>query len=1469
MPSTLAGAGNWSASAAFASNGNGASAAFGFGGAGDGSVTSKKERRKKRNEPKVGGNSGNSGNGDNEEDNRRRKGDKHGLQGPNSMKRRADGHGSIQNSDPAQSNDAYEVDDLPDSLVFGGSYNLSSSTTASFHDQSRASDEYAEKIHNQLSADGIHPPAWPPNPGAPSSKQAMARFRETYEAYRSKARASLTRAGLIDDPNKRKRLSEAIPFKGICDEKCPQYEMIQRITEADVPSAERDKNGEDARLEYMVKKLARSAAGQEAPLPMDVRSTRALGVSLNYLFRHVLRDESNLRKVHGFVWDRTRAIRRDFAFFSSMLKAETITQVYVLENIARFHVASLHLLPRQKQAGESIEDVFSEHQELEQLGKTLLSLRDVYDDCNEQNIQCDNEAEFRAYYLLFHGRDPAIVETLQLQWNDRLWEESEEVRIALTLVEVLHNSQDFIGSSKHREDGPLLAAASAYSSFFDIVHSVAVSYTMACFAECHFPHIRRAILQSIKRAMWKPKPPMQDITAEILNGFLRYDTVDEAIEFAEKHGFEFSRSGSPSQWTIILKDRLPVPFVKIDHQFSQELVEKKRGNWPLHEVLHRTVFERVGSSEYAPARQDESSLFVASDDESTQQMQQQKNAAVGPGLETVAKSAFGDAAGSHQKPRTMAPFVLESDPESDADLPKVPTRPETVTNNAVWGAPRFGQSGMPSDGAQAKQNPFGTIIKLPDMQQGLKQDGTAPIKPNPFATGSESKATVSASAGSRNPFATFAAQKLGGLFSSDTNQGSLAPTKPNPFAPSSANSVSSLFGNKTTHQASVDSNPFSGFGTLGNSGRTASDKIMPSILAQSSQKSPTTPFPASLGKPVLAGDAFSTAHLPSAAGGVTLNSGPQVPTEVIKASRQASLTNLGAQSSPPFIPALPSTSAPQRVDKQDNIPSVLTCHKVLQTKVYFHSLPLPLRPPGTLQRRKEFRSRQPLPLGEKVKTSSPRRDLLGDFNRWFVMGDEGLLSEFLIESVTTITRDAFEQYEVEVEEKTRLEEIAKTNAEVEKFRVYNLSLKFFYRWKRNAREKRLRQVRRQGRDEMRAFYAARSAAESKARKETQEAEKDCKVGTGSSASVRSEFLSMIRSKKKAKDDAAESLLASGILSGLNGEREAVQAIVDGDFLPSGNARPASSVVLGLGRTRGSTQAAINGDGMPSIREQSTSRLSLDSSPGSTKREGPKTRVLRELLFSQPGKSTTAGFEKKEGAKTRALRRMLFGQTDTLRRSLPLLPSGSGNAPETQKRVSNLSSRWKLKAMGIVPLADGTAVPESLAHEMWPSPAPRYPRSVSPWRRRRLSATDAIEAEVRRLSPIRAIRERFRGVPGGSALAPGKRKRYLDDDGIAKSGSVEGDPNKRVISDSSTSRLAGNIETSPTNKRKRSIDEEERVTMDEGISHKRILSDAAKVRLELKALQAELEEGAEWYRSQTGRFRSESEGRGASLFDESM
>ncbi|KAI8300035.1 SAC3 family protein 1 [Colletotrichum sp. SAR11_59] len=236
---------------------------------------------------------------------------------------------------------------------------------------------YSERIFAQLKKDGIAPPKWPADPGNTKQKAAMAKFREDYKTYRDRARTSLMRAGLIDDPDKPKRLEDAIDFKGICDAMCPDFEKITRITEFDVQFPEKNSATTFAVTSKMVKKLARSAAGQEAPLPMDVRSTAALRKTLDYLIDDLLQTDDNLPVLHGFLWDRTRAIRRDFIFHSTMAPAEMKDQVYCLETIARFHVTSLHLL---SQEGFRPED-FSEQQEIEQLGKALLSLMFAYDDC--------------------------------------------------------------------------------------------------------------------------------------------------------------------------------------------------------------------------------------------------------------------------------------------------------------------------------------------------------------------------------------------------------------------------------------------------------------------------------------------------------------------------------------------------------------------------------------------------------------------------------------------------------------------------------------------------------------------------------------------------------------------------------------------------------------------------------------------------------------------------------------------------------------------------------------------------------------------------------------------------------------------------------------------------------------------------------------------------------------------------------
>lgn len=470
-----------------------------------------------------------------------------------------------------------------------------------------SNDPHAKRVFEQLRKDGIFPPQWPSQPGNPKNKAEVSKFREKYEAYRSKARASLTKAGLIDDPDKRKTLQDAIDFKGICEDMCPEYEKIQRINEMDVHQPEKNPRTTFPDTRHMVKKLARSAAGQEAPLPMDVRSVPALRKTFDYLIDQLLRNDGNLPTLHGFLWDRTRAIRRDFTFFSSLNPEEMKTQVYVLENIARFHVTALHLLSKDGQAPED----FVEQQELEQLGKALLSLRDAYDDCNDQGIRCENEPEFRAYYLIFHAYDSNIIETLQRQWKPNLWKDSDEVRTAASLVEALQNTQDFHGPIK---DAPSMAAAAAYHSYFRIVEDPKVSYTMACFAECHFPRLRRSILTTIKKSLARPRETAKDVTAAVLNKFLRFDTIEEAIEFAELHEFEFGEcEDDPSDINrqyLKLDNRKRLPHHRYQHQFSQTLVEKKRGSRPLPDLIHQTIHEDVNAPKPTTNGDAEGSLFV-------------------------------------------------------------------------------------------------------------------------------------------------------------------------------------------------------------------------------------------------------------------------------------------------------------------------------------------------------------------------------------------------------------------------------------------------------------------------------------------------------------------------------------------------------------------------------------------------------------------------------------------------------------------------------------------------------------------------------------------------------------------------------------------------------------------------------------------------------------------------------------------
>jgi nuclear mRNA export protein SAC3 len=464
----------------------------------------------------------------------------------------------------------------------------------------------ATEIDTLLRKNGIVAPSWPTSaPGDPSQKTAVEAFWQNTKAYRARVRTCLIRNGYLDDPDKPKKLSEAIDFKGTCEDMCPEFEKATRIVEHDVQSAEKELSP-DAQSYWpaphkMVKALARSAAGQDAPLPEDVRSPAALRRTLDYLIDTVL-DTNDLPAIHGFLWDRTRAIRRDFVFQqSSITSQELLDQVYCLEQITRFHVVALHQMSHEDVVAED----FSEQQEVEQLGKALLSLIHAYEDCMAQGIHCENESEFRAYYVLFNSHNTGILEAVQ-DWGWKYWGESDDIRTAVSLVETLQNIWDTHGPLKPHSATDI--AQNAYHRFFSIIEDTKVSYTMACFAEIHFNKVRKAALKTILASYRKQRDQTTDWTLERLNTYLHFDDENDIMKFGEAYGVHFDILNGQECLSFESDDLMKDPFPQLKQPHSYRLVELKRGDHTLPEVIHHTVYEET--TEETTEEDDGNSLFV-------------------------------------------------------------------------------------------------------------------------------------------------------------------------------------------------------------------------------------------------------------------------------------------------------------------------------------------------------------------------------------------------------------------------------------------------------------------------------------------------------------------------------------------------------------------------------------------------------------------------------------------------------------------------------------------------------------------------------------------------------------------------------------------------------------------------------------------------------------------------------------------
>ncbi|KAK3898154.1 SAC3/GANP/Nin1/mts3/eIF-3 p25 family-domain-containing protein [Staphylotrichum tortipilum] len=1117
---------------------------------------------------------------------------------------------------------------------------------------------YANKLCDHLKKENISPPQWLAQPGDPNKRGAVESLKDAYKKYRTRVYASLRKADLIDDPDKRRKLEHALPFKGTCEDMCPEFERCYRIAEFDVKSEEKETVPERSAwpdVTRMVKKFGRSAAGQDAPLPMDVRSVVALRRTTDYLFNDLLQSDSNLPAMHNFLWDRTRAVRKDFTFHSQKSAEEMKEMVYCFETITRFHATALHLLSRKGFANED----FDQRQEIEQLGRTILSLIEAYDVCRDKRVECENEAEFRAYYLLLNAHDPSIAKRVPT-WGKEFWFESEEIQTALSLIQAMDDVREPKGPIKPRR--PTTLSDTSFANYFAIVEDPRVSYTMACVAEIHFTTVRQAILRNLVRGYSRHRDAPRTITAADLNTLLRFDTPEEAVEFAELHGFEFTtwvpegKNPVTEPYLLLNDKKRHVPSPRVRQAFSGKVVERKRTTQSLAHVIYNTIFEDTAERPVGMGSSSgEDGLFVAQSPASKEL--------------SLDRQPFVPAS---------KPFAFPSATQSTFGTPTSSAtpfaNPVSSTSTGVLGstpAPVFGGfPGLQSSQATATPNPFSPPSQPAAPAQPrtgpfsfLNQPSATPpgIAPKPASVLGQSGQTAAPPAAAKpteaaNPFGAFKGF-------TPTAAPSLAPAaQPSTAFPSAP----SLLGT---------AKPTTAF-TSAPAPAPAEAKpatAVPSLLGSASPAgvSPLSATP--VVQPAVSQAPSTAAAVPSIFVSPTSITGPPAPPAQTALTAAWPVGQPLGQPPMPAQPPLPSSTG------QTPMPGVTAPPAAPPV------IPPPAPPPP------------------------PKRDLMGDVTKWFVSGDGGLMNEFTETVLHHMLWNIFQKFERDEEIRKKKEADAESWRIARQHLTHRLQVKYFYRWRNTARSLATKRILREGKEKMRLYREQQRAIQRQQQEEKEQAEREARRAAKRQLMEDGHRLTVLASSTRRRGSVAystdnnpeEQLLASGIFAGLRGDPRAVARRV---------AREADSAAVADSWALTSAPRSFRYPESELELEPAPTVSPRGGSPdtGSVgRREGWKTRSLRERfgIESRRSLSASGGSVVNGSVTSERFRQSLPGCGNTGRMTNFASPRKQGSPADGEedefgvKRAASAkpkSRHWDMRARGFVPMPDGNWLPEALA-----------------------------------------------------------------------------------------------------------------------------------------------------------------------------
>jgi hypothetical protein len=359
----------------------------------------------------------------------------------------------------------------------------------------------------------------------------------------------------------------------------------------------------------MVKAYARSAAGMDVELVSEIRSPATCLKTIDYLMKRL--DDAQFDFLHSWIWDRTRAIRKDLRTQRIEQRSDINLLLTCLERSARFLILSTHQMARTQK-----ED-YSHQQDIEQLNQTLMSLKERYVDNRRVGYPSENEPEFWAYRLILA---PLFTNT---QFENELHRLPSDLRNnprVRTAIEIYRSLKSVIFT----KTSSFVQAQANWKRFWELIKSPSVSYLMACAAEVSFQRVRHVVLDALWRAyrMGSTSNPktVDTWTVAKVKEVLGLDKDAEAVQLCEAYGFEFnSINGGPTFLDVSAKGFARTPLAlaaDLSPQiFSQGIVEKKRHGRAFSAVVQAMSVQQAKNhgllvNSGTEEMDDETSLFV-------------------------------------------------------------------------------------------------------------------------------------------------------------------------------------------------------------------------------------------------------------------------------------------------------------------------------------------------------------------------------------------------------------------------------------------------------------------------------------------------------------------------------------------------------------------------------------------------------------------------------------------------------------------------------------------------------------------------------------------------------------------------------------------------------------------------------------------------------------------------------------------